>query len=157
MKFNYFYNCKSVEEVKKTYRNLCFKYHPDLPTGNCEVMKEINAEYEKAFKFFQKDEQVRAKSQSAEIPEDFKNIINKLINLEGVKIEIVGTWVWLSGETTYYKELLKSVGFRWSAKKNSWYYTADKLKKHATKMTLEEIKNKYGCKVVANKMQSKLT
>lgn len=44
----YFENCKSIEELKKEYRRLVVQNHPDNG-GSLEVMKAINAEYEKAF------------------------------------------------------------------------------------------------------------
>lgn len=33
------------DEIKKAYRNLAFRYHPDRSTGNEEMMKEINEAY----------------------------------------------------------------------------------------------------------------
>jgi len=35
----------SADEIKKSYRNLAFKYHPDRAAGNEEMMKEINEAY----------------------------------------------------------------------------------------------------------------
>lgn len=35
----------SPEEIKKAYRNLAFRYHPDRSPGNEETMKEINEAY----------------------------------------------------------------------------------------------------------------
>jgi DnaJ-class molecular chaperone len=34
-----------ADEIKKAYRNLAFRYHPDRSTGNEEMMKEINEAY----------------------------------------------------------------------------------------------------------------
>lgn len=42
----YFSYQKSFEENKKSYRTLSMKHHPDKPTGNEEVMKAINDEWE---------------------------------------------------------------------------------------------------------------
>jgi DnaJ-class molecular chaperone len=35
----------SADEIKKAYRNLAFRYHPDRSTGNEELMKAINEAY----------------------------------------------------------------------------------------------------------------
>lgn len=35
----------SAEEIKKAYRNLAFRFHPDRNSGNEEMMKEINEAY----------------------------------------------------------------------------------------------------------------
>lgn len=44
----YFENTSSVEIVKKTYRKLAMKYHPDRKGGSEEIFKQINNEYEDA-------------------------------------------------------------------------------------------------------------
>jgi hypothetical protein len=42
---DWFDGCYSQEEIKKKYRKLCFEYHPDMPNGDVEIMKEINIQY----------------------------------------------------------------------------------------------------------------
>jgi hypothetical protein len=44
---SYFPSGCTREEAKKIYRELCKKYHPDLPDGSNEKMQEINKAYEK--------------------------------------------------------------------------------------------------------------
>ena len=46
---NYFADVQTMDELKKAYRKLAFKNHPDKG-GDLEVMKVINLEYEVAFK-----------------------------------------------------------------------------------------------------------
>ena len=41
----YFKECKSVEECKRLYIKLAFKYHPDRG-GDTETMKAINNEFD---------------------------------------------------------------------------------------------------------------
>lgn len=48
----------SYEENKKMYRILANQYHPDKPTGNDDMMKEINAEWEKIGKYFDSGKKV---------------------------------------------------------------------------------------------------
>ena len=47
----YFEKCTNKEEIKKEYKKLVKKYHPDVfgPKGN-EILKEINAEFEEVLK-----------------------------------------------------------------------------------------------------------
>ena len=45
---SYFKNISSVEELKKMYRTLAMKNHPDVG-GSEEAMKAINIEYEVMF------------------------------------------------------------------------------------------------------------
>ncbi len=42
----YFSYTTDQQLLKKQYRELAKQHHPDMPTGNEEVMKEIIAEYE---------------------------------------------------------------------------------------------------------------
>lgn len=44
----YFVECKTLDELKKMYRKLALKNHPDRG-GDEEVMKKINEEYDKLF------------------------------------------------------------------------------------------------------------
>lgn len=162
----YFKDCKTIEDVKKTYRKLCFKFHPDIYKGdNGETMKEINHEYEIAFKLF-KDKHATSNSETDnsesdnntefETPEMFKDIINGLVNCDGVQIDIVGSWVWLTGNTYAHKDIIKGLGFKWANKKHAWYWHSGKNSRRHSKMTLDEIKDKYGCQTVAVKSQLRI-
>ena len=44
----YFKDLNSMEAVKKQYRKLAMKYHPDRPTGDTKIFKQINNEHEQA-------------------------------------------------------------------------------------------------------------
>lgn len=52
MRLKYFSLEDSYEENKKLYRILANQYHPDKPTGNEDMMKEINMEWEKVNEYF---------------------------------------------------------------------------------------------------------
>ena len=41
----YFENVKTLDELKKQYRRLAMKYHPDMG-GSTEAMQQINAEHD---------------------------------------------------------------------------------------------------------------
>ena len=43
---NYFDGCLNKDMTKKKYRELALQYHPDKPTGDSDIMKEINRQYE---------------------------------------------------------------------------------------------------------------
>ncbi len=166
--FKWFKNCQTIEDVKKTYKKLAIKYHPDLnkDTDTTAVMVEINNEYEKAFMFFKNthksNESGKAESNessnynAAETPEMFRDIINSLIHCDGVNIDIVGSWVWLTGNTYEYRDTIKGLGFKWANKKKAWYWHTDEYKCRRSNMTLDEIKMKYGCQSVKTTAQLKL-
>ena len=156
MKFKFFGNCTTLEDVKKTYRELCFKYHPDITHDNGEQMKAINVEYEQAFNYFKNNAPKTNdnKPNEFETPEQFKSIINSLVNMQGVNIDIVGCFIWLSGNTYPYKERLKEIGFKWAKTKKCWFWHTPDYKQSKHKpLEMDKIKAKYGCNRVANKNQ----
>ena len=46
----YFKNVETLEELRKQYKELLKKYHPDNPNGSTEATQEVNAEYDNLFK-----------------------------------------------------------------------------------------------------------
>ena len=130
----YFKDLNSMEAVKKQYRKLAMKYHPDRG-GDEEVFKQINNEYEQAMEQAKINETRKAKTKKEEDfiksqytnSKNFRSIIDKLIVLEGIEIEITGTWLWLRGNTYKYKEYLKSeFNAQWSKSKKCWFISPNK-------------------------------
>ena len=74
------------------------------------------------------------------------NLINKLITLYGIHIEVIGSFVWVSGETKPHKETLKELGFRYHTTKKVWYKApTDYIKYNRNKKySMNEIRNMYG-------------
>lgn len=144
----YFRNINTLEELKREYKKLALANHPDRG-GNVETMKEINAEYDMMFTKV-KDIHVNAKGETytkenAETPDIFKDIIDKLIKMEGLEIEIIGCFIWLSGNTKPHKEAIKELGFRWHSNKKMWYKApADYKKRSHKKYDMDEIREMYG-------------
>ena len=144
----YFANIKTLEELKKEYKKLALENHPDRG-GDVEVMKAINAEYDIMFNRV-KDIHVNAKGETytkenTETPSEFKDIIDKLIRMEGLEIEIIGCFIWLSGNTKAHKDNIKALGFKWHSTKKMWYKAPeDYRKKSKKKYSIEEIRDMYG-------------
>ena len=133
----WFTDCKSIEDVKRTYRKLCKEYHPDIHgAATEETMKQINAEYEIAFNCFKNVHETAA---------EFMEIINALIHCEGVEIDLVGRWIWLTGSTYQHRDVIKGLGFRYASKKKAWYWhNAKDACKSRKGLSLDQIKDKYG-------------
>lgn len=153
MKTYYFSNCKTLEEVKKHYKNLAMIHHPDKG-GSTERMQEINAEYQSVCNnpFFAYAEQTAEdKAEFIKYPE----IINQVIGLSGIVIELIGNWIWISGNTYPHREQLKKTGFYFASKKLMWYYRPEDYKSSNTKpKSIEEIKLRYGCDTIDNRKES---
>ena len=86
---------------------------------------------------------------------DLEKIISQILHFENITIELVGSWIWLSGDTKEIKDKLKELGFKWASKKKMWYYGEMKGKSHGEK-SLDEIKDKYGSKTFKKKENEKL-
>ena len=53
-------------------------------------------------------------------PEEFRQIIDLLMKLEGIEVELCGSWLWIGGNTKEHKDALKAAGCRWCSKKKLW-------------------------------------
>lgn len=150
----WFINCKTLEDLKSEYKKLVFKHHPDRG-GDTATMQEINGEYEVMFERVKnihrnKDGETYEK-ENTEKPNEFKDIIEKLVKMNGVHIEIIGCFIWVSGNTKAYKDDLKEMGFKWHSKKVCWYLApADYKKKSRKEFQMNEIRNMYGVQFEAD-------
>jgi curved DNA-binding protein CbpA len=147
----YFTNPQTLEDLKKQYRELSLKHHPDRDGGDTETMKIINNEYDELFKILKdvhktKDgETYTAKQETSETPEQFKNIIDELMRMDDVIIEIIGGFIRLTGNTNPYNDKIKELKFQWHSKKIAWYLKPEDYKKRSHKdYELDEIREMYG-------------
>ena len=149
----YFAGVKTVEELRKKYRELLKKYHPDNDGGSVEITQEINAEYDALFAILSKESKPDGESTAYDDKaenEAFKAVINDIIHINA-DIEIIGSWVWVHGGYEY-RELLKSVGFKFAPKKKCWCWHYGEYRRHHSKeVSLDEIRMKYGCQTVNSK------
>ena len=151
---------ETAEELKKKYRELVFKHHPDQG-GNTEDMKKVNAEHKKLFAkvghIHTNSKGERYEKAPNETAEQFVEIMNTLIRFERVLIEICGTFIWVSGDTKPYKEQLKEMGFRWSANKLNWYLAPKDFRKRSQRdFSMSDIRDMFGSETVENKPFKKL-
>ena len=152
MKTQYFQNCKTLEEVKRRYKELAMKHHP-VRGGDTATMQEINNEYENVMKnpFFSFSEQPE---QDREEFIKYPEIINQVIGLEGIIIELIGNWIWISGNTYAHKVQLKQIGFFFAPKKVMWYYRPPDYKSsNRSPKTIEYIRLKYGSDIIGNRAE----
>jgi curved DNA-binding protein CbpA len=138
----------TAEELKTAYRNLAKKHHPDKG-GSDKEMQAVNAEYDRLFAKLKdvhrnKDGETYTR-ETAETAEHFKNIIDKLMNMDDILIEIIGCFVWVTGATKPYKDILKSLRFKWHVKKSAWYLAPEDYRRRSRRdYELDEIREMYG-------------
>ena len=149
----YFAGVKDIETLRKQYRELLKKFHPDNANGSVEITQQINAEYDALFATLSKESKSDGESTTYDDEaenEAFKAVLNQIIHINA-DVEIIGSWVWVSGGYEY-RELLKSIGFRYAPKKKCWCWHFGTYKRHhKTKVSLDEIRMKYGSKTVNSK------
>lgn len=144
----YFTNCRTLEELKKEYKKLALKNHPDCG-GSEEIMKEINKQYDEAFEkvkniHFNKEGKQYEK-ENTETADDFKNIITVLMRMQGVHIEVIGCFIWLSGDTKPHKDQLKQLGFKWHSKKSCWFKSPEGYRRYGkSEYNMDQIREMYG-------------
>ena len=143
MKF--FHECKTIEEVKATYKKLAKQHHPDCG-GDTATMQAINTEYAYACAHILKGENLTAEEVNEQInlSEEYRKVIEQIINLADVMIEVVGHWIWVTGNTYPVRKELKAAGLFFASKKVAWYYRADEYKTKGSEKSLDEIRAKYG-------------
>lgn len=134
----FFQSVTNLEELKKQYKKLALKHHPDRG-GNEKDFIALKKEYDRLFEELNKTEETN---------NTYKNIIDQLIIFD-IDLEIIGTWVWASGNTFQIKDRLKELGFKWAAKKKAWYFYEGEYKRiHKKDFSMDEIRNMHETKKI---------
>ena len=147
---------ETLEELKGMYRKLAMLHHPDRG-GDTETMKTVNAEYDTLFPLLKNTRKTKdgetytAQKESTETADQFKDLISELMKMDRIVIEIIGCFVWLTGETKPHREQLKALGFKWHRKKVAWYLAPDDYRPRSRKdYALDEIRSMYGSRGKVN-------
>jgi len=154
----YFKNVNTLEELRKQYRDLLKKYHPDNANGSTQATQEINAEYDRLFKVLKDRHESRSagtdkedgKTDFNKMKYDFsedkalREMLSKIIGFSNATIEICGSWLWVFNSYDYRKEL-KEMGFKYAPKKQAWYWHSEAFRKRGHKtLSMDDIRNYYG-------------
>jgi curved DNA-binding protein CbpA len=155
-KMAHFKNIDSLDQLRKEYHRLALQFHPDR--GGCEeTMKAINNEFEKLSKSLinaNTDFSAARKVYENQVSEEIIETINKIIDLIGIDIEIIGSWVWLTGNTYPNREAIKEAGFNFSRQKSAWYWHAGDYRKRNGKMSsLDDVRDFWGSEKIAQRRQ----
>ena len=160
-KVNYFEGITTLEDLRNTYRDLLKKNHPDNG-GSEEATKEINAQYKKAFEDLKKgvdlsDKKTAIKWDDAE-DAAIREALYKIIHLKNINIEVVGSWIWVDGDTFTGRDVLKTAGYKWSRNRKKWHFAPYEKKYYkGGKMKFDEIRARYGSTEVETENREVLT
>lgn len=147
-----FENITSLDELRKAYRAAAMKAHPDHG-GSTEAMQAVNAAYEKRFEALKHEHNARAAADPTgktrpinETPEQFRAVLEALLKIEGIIIELCGSWIWVSGDTRTHKDEIKAAGCFWAKQKKMWYWRCAEDACYSRKggKSMSHIRSKYG-------------
>jgi len=171
----YFNACSSVEEIKILYRKLIFDNHPDRCqfTGlsrdaATHIAQEINEQYQSAL--HARDGQTRTGDDGRErtytydqaVEQAIAEFIDRLIKSgvldQGVNATLIGTWVWVTGETRLAKGTLKGLGCKWHSKRECWFWNCEEGRHFYSHKGLETLAAQYGARdIFSDKTEEKET
>ena len=155
MKINFeneFMDIDTLEEAKKVFKKLAKKLHPDL--GGCvEEFKELNNFYhsfiENGFNFFDN-------FSSEDFSIEVEKIVSQILHFENLIIEVIGSWIWVKGDTMPIKEDLKEIGFKWARNKKMWYFGKRSKGSRGKEHDINDIRSKYGSTSINTKSNQKI-
>ncbi len=159
----YFNNEQSVAEIKKAYRRLANIHHPDKG-GDTAAMQELNAQYHEALQNIHGSITKDSEGQEHTYYYDHgteEAIINKIdelmaLRLSDIEIALIGTWIWITGETKQHKEALKAAKCKWHGKRKCWFFTTRKGKWNS-KASLSDLASTYGYSTFEGRRQNAIT
>jgi len=147
---------ETLEELKAMYRKLAMLHHPDRG-GSEEAMKAVNNEYDVLFPKLRDVHRTRegktytARQASTETADQFKDLIDKLMKMDNITIEVIGCFVWVTGDTWPNRGQLKALKFQWHSKKIAWYLAPEDYRKRSRReYGLDEIRSMYGSSGAVN-------
>ena len=147
---------RTMDELKKAYRRLAVKHHPDCAGGSEIAMKALNNAYDAAVARISRTERRATSSGSASYDASasaseaaaWRDALMALLKLAGLEIEVCGRWLWITGDTYRHRDALKSLGCRWSGSKKAWYWHApDDGAYSRRRVDMADIRAKYGSQV----------
>lgn len=161
--FKYFAGCKSLNDIKQIYRRLAMEHHPDKG-GSADIFRAVTDEYNAATRYFAKygpmndagqhDQEQTTEAQESAIFENdaYRAALDAVINIEGIIIEVVGSWIWITGTTYPHRAKFSAAGYIFAGAKKAWYFRTEENRTTRSKKgtTLDDIRNKYGSERVNN-------
>ncbi len=144
-----FKEIQGINEAKKIYKRLAKKLHPDVG-GSDELFKMLNKIYNDILEnkiYFSND---------TKFDLELEKVISQILHYENIVIEVIGSWIWIDGDTKSIKDKLKDLGFKWARNKKLWFY-GEMKRRNPKEQDIEEIRGKYGSQFVKTKEKEKLT
>lgn len=156
MKLELLKNIDDLETLKKEYKKLAYKYHPDKG-GSVEMMQKLNGEYDYLSKNLNKETGKKYDMYSDAL-NMYKEVIDRLIKIDDITIEFVGDWLWVSGNTKPIRKELKEMKFFWNKTRELWQKKPqgyERVRFTPSKLSTDDLKNSLGYEVVQRAKEDK--
>jgi hypothetical protein len=167
----YFSNCDDVATIKTMYKTLAMRWHPDRPGGNTVIMQEINAAYKTALSGQHGVESVdengtahtyyyKEATEQAVIDKIAEVIASGVLQSTSVELWLIGTWLWVKGDTKPYRKTLgrEGLGFQWNQNRACWqWHLPTKYRSNNSPHGFEYLAGKYGAAHIAQPQEAGLS
>lgn len=150
----WFTDINTLADLRNRYKQLLFQYHPDNnpDTNTTAIMQEINFQYDELLKHFTSN-QTSSNNNDYSTETELKNILNEVVKIKAdILIELIGTWIWISGDTYSIRKQLSELGFDWAPKKKMWYW-GKSSHRCTSPMEMSMIREKYGSVVYRSRQE----
>jgi hypothetical protein len=145
-----------IDSLKKSYFKLAKVYHPDAG-GTKEQFQRLQKEYEGLFKTIMSGSNLSANdiANEIELDENLRQAVDAIIGIPQLNVELIGKWIWVSGNTYPIRNELKNAGFMFAPVKKMWYYKGIESAGRG-KLTIDEIRKKYGSQAIQKEGMKKI-
>jgi hypothetical protein len=123
------------------------------------MMKVINDAYETLGKLNQSENIDAGAASDDDYLQALADMFGVVATLDGITVEICGSWIWISGDTKPVKDQLKALGCNWSHNKTSWYLKPAGERKgwRGGNFSLDDIRKAHGSAVIKGKAAKRVS
>ena len=145
-----------IDSLKKSYFKLAKVYHPDAG-GTKDQFQRLQKEYDGLFKTIMSGSNLSANdiANEIELDENLRQAVDAIIGISQLNVELIGKWIWVSGNTYPIRNELKNAGFMFAPVKKMWYYKGIESAGRG-KLTIDEIRKKYGSQAIQKEGMKKI-
>jgi len=155
---------ETIEDITKRYKQLLKIHHPDQGGSDSDFIalqneyKSFLENYKYKSTKYEEDNSTTEtlNSLTDSMRKKVIEFLNQVYNYN-ITIELMGEWVWITGDTKSAKDILKNLGFKFSRKKTAWYYhEMENYKRYGKKpLSINDIRSRYGSSSLSKKEKEK--
>jgi hypothetical protein len=146
---NYFTDCLTIEQVKERFRTLTMTMHPDHGGTDAQFIELMTERDARITVLAHRQANDRM---GTDAPDFVTEILAKVIDLN-CRIELIGTWVY-AFDAYAVKDVLKGLGFWFSAKHKAWIFNGGEKARIRTGLTTDQVRQMHGAQEVKTKRQT---